>query len=329
MYGIVREDRGDLLQQIDHLKAWRMVLGFHVEPYQLITSPFRADANPSCYLSEYKGVLLFTDWAFTEYNKYTVIHAIAHLSGSSFREAYWQLYEWHWYGKAIQVGSITCTSVTRKVNRLNGKDIFFEPFYIDGKPAYTTADRDYWSKRNITYPELFNGNQGCYSVRYLLVNGYSKPPKTYPCYALTFNNSDHFKVYCPLNSKEERFPMSTATKDDYWKWGHGTSECVITKSFKDGVLIHKLTGLDTYAFQSESMLPTNLEVLSHYDKRVIVYDNDAAGITGSNKVKAMFDTSFTGNNKQVWYPEALGKDTDDMVVKGYGNLAKSLIMLSK
>ena len=325
MYGIIRNSTQDLIRTVDQLKIWRIILGYDVEIDELITSPFRSDAVPACYVRQYNGILLFTDWAFTQYNKYTILHAIAHLSQVSYSEAWNMVHDYHFYNKAMRIGNVVCTGTKRKVSRTNGKDMFFEPFLLDGKPAFTTADVEYWAKRNVTYTDLFSYSQPCYSVKSMHINGYQTLPKTYPCYALTFGaDNPRFKIYCPLNSKQERFPMSTATKNDYWKWQNNTSTCIVTKSFKDGYLANKLTGLDTYAFQSESMMPDNLDFLSKYNKRVIVYDNDEAGMHGSDRIKQRLD--IYGTTKQVYYPPFLGKDTDDMVVNGYSAVVKPLIL---
>lgn len=326
MYGIIKNSKVDLLYKVDQLKIWRMILGLNVDLNQMITSPFRADNIPTCYLREWNGQILFTDWAFTHYNKHTIIHAIAELNGISHSQATDMVHDYHYYGIAITVGNIMCTSTTRKVivNKEKSK-MFFEPYQLDGQPSFTDLDKQYWSKRDVSFPELLNNTQPCYSVKSIKINDTNFLPKTYPCYALTFENSSNFKLYCPLNSKAERFPVSSATRNDYWKWIHNTNSCVITKSFKDGYLINKLTGIDTFAFQSESMYPDDLSFLNNYDNKVILYDNDTAGYEGSMKLQSTLEINNYKKVKRIYYPQLLGKDTDDVVVNGYKNYVNSFV----
>lgn len=328
MYGIIKNSKANLLHQVDQLKIWRMILGVEVDLHQTITSPFRVDNIPTCYLRQYNGLIFFTDWVFREYNKYTVIHAIAHLNGISYDLAGDMIHDYHYYGRAITVGNVICTSSTRRVNTGNKSAIFYEPFTLHGKPAYTTADVDYWNARDVSYPELLNSKQPCYSVKNIIVNGFISHPKTYPCYALTFETSDHFKLYCPLNSKEERFPISSATHNDYWKWDNNSSDCIITKSFKDGYLLNKLTGIDTYAFQSENMVPDDVSFLNKYNNKVILYDNDNAGMRGSSNLKNRLLSNGHSKVTTVQYPQTMGKDTDDLIVNGYKSFIKPFIIHS-
>lgn len=325
MYGIIKHSKKDLLHQVDQLKLWRIVLGVEVDLHQMVTSPFRTDTVPTCYLRERYGLILFTDWAFTQYNKYTVVHAIAHLNGITYSEALDIVHDYHYYGKAITVYNILCTSSTRKVSTGNKAEIMFEPFVLNGQPTFTEEDINYWSTRDVSFPELLNNSQPCYSVKRIQINGTNFIPKTYPCYALTFENSTHFKLYCPLNPKQERFPVSTANKNDYWRWVNNTDSCIITKSFKDGYLVNKITGVDTFAFQSESMYPEDLLFLSRYNKKVILYDNDNAGYDGSERLQKQLLHSGYSNVDRVYYPNDLGKDTDDLVVNGHKNYIKQFI----
>lgn len=328
MYGIVNQQSyTNFLYSVDQLKIWKIILGVNVELNDLFTSPFRSDNKGSCYLRQYNGLIMFTDWANTSFNKFTIAHALAHLNGISYYDAMTMIHDYHFYGRAIQVGSVICTSTTRKVKPSKGNKTFFEPFTNNGTPAFTTADVDYWSKRDVSYNELLNTNQPCYSVKHIITNGYMYNPKTYPCYALTFETSDHFKIYCPNNPKEERFPVSSATHNDYWKWTSNNTNngCIITKSFKDGFLINKLTGLDTYSFQSENMIPDDVSFLNKYDKKIIIYDNDEAGYKGSSNLEQHLVSK--GNNKvsRLYYPYTMGKDTDDVVVNGYKTFVKPFI----
>lgn len=306
------------LEHIDQLQCWSMILGSNVSLNQLITSPFRLDNKPTCYLREHNGVVLFTDWAFPSFNKYTVIHAVAHLKGTTFTQAIQILEDFVYHCVPIPVNNKV--TVTDTILTLTGerKHIYYETYTYDGKISYTELDKAYWAKRKVAFPELLNTQQPCYSIYRYWVDGKVYYPKTYPCYALTFDDSQNFKMYCPY--AENRFPLSTATSSDVWKWKSHTSACVITKSYKDAFLVNKITGIDTYAFQSEGTIPKDLSFLSQYNTKLIVYDNDKAGIKASDILK-----QHIGDARQMYYPEQLGKDTDDLVVKGLDNIVHNMI----
>jgi hypothetical protein len=316
MYGL--ENSKFVLEHVDQLKCWSMVLGSEVSLNQLITSPFRLDNKPTCYLRDYNGVVLFTDWAFPSFNKYTVVHALAHLKGTTFTQASQILYDFVYHNVLISVNNnivITDTILTLTGER---KHIYYETYTYDGQVSYTQLDEDYWARRKVKFPELLATQQPCYSIYKYWIDGKAYYPKTYPCYALTFNESQNFKMYCPY--AENRFPLSTATSSDVWKWKSHTSACVITKSYKDAYLVNKITGIDTYAFQSEGIIPKDLSFLSQYKTKLIVYDNDKAGIEGSNILKQKLDDA-----KQMYYPKQLGKDTDDLVVRNMENIVYQMI----
>lgn len=320
MYGITNTKFN--LRNVDQRVLWSMVLGQDVEPNQLITSPFRADTRANCYLRMYNGIMLFTDWAFQEYNKYTVIHALAHLKGIQFNEAEQLLANFVYHKVPISVNrpmfKVTQFVVTQTDTK---KDVYYEAYMDNGEVTYTLSDVDYWAKRDVSYPELLQSKQPCYSVYRYWVDGRAYYPKTYPCYALTFQDTLRFKMYCPYNEKDKRFPLSTAVKNDVWKWETGTPSCIVTKSYKDGLLINKLTGCDTYAFQSEGTIPSDLSFLNKYSKKVIVYDNDQAGVEGAKRLSSMITDS-----KKLFYPQQLGKDTDDLVVAGFSNIARNMLI---
>lgn len=316
MYGLGNDKF--VLQYVDQLACWSAVLGTPVSINQLITSPFRSDTKPTCYLREYNGIVFFTDWAFPSFNKYTVVHALAHLKGSTFSQATQMISDFVHYKVPISVNRTII--VSDMVLTLTGerKHIYYETYTYDGKISYTELDKEYWAKRDVDFPELMHTQQPCYSIYRYWVDGKAYHPKTYPCYALTFDDSQNFKMYCPY--AKDRFPISTAVSSDIWKWQNGTDACVITKSYKDAFLVNKITGVDTYAFQSEGVIPKDLSFLSRYKTKLIVYDNDRAGMQGSDSLK-----QHLSDARQMYYPEQLGKDTDDLVVKGMSNIVHQMI----
>ncbi len=80
MYGTYLHKYSDVFGKVNQLDVWRDIVGY-IRVGELITNPFRFDKHPSCYLRDWNGVILFTDFAYPEYNKYTCVHAISKLHG--------------------------------------------------------------------------------------------------------------------------------------------------------------------------------------------------------------------------------------------------------
>jgi hypothetical protein len=323
MYGSQLFNSSDILLEANQLEIWQMILGQPVGIGEFISSPFRGDNTPRCYLRRYNNLVLFTDWAFPEYNKYTIVHAVAHFKGIAYKEA-----------KSLIAGlvkyNIPILNVRGNIIRTHHKVSFtqdrkqlsFEPFFNNGQIAYTTEDVKYWAKRSITLDELRDAEQPCISIHRYWLNGFPVHPQSYPCYALAVRNSSNYKIYCPNNQKDRRFPVSSTTKEDVWSWISDSTTAVLTKSYKDGLLAHKLSKLDTYAFQNEGVIPSDLSFLEKYTRTILVYDNDEAGYNAATKLK----DKLPGTVKLLFYPRELGKDTDDLVVNGHSDIAKELLL---
>ncbi len=313
---------------IDQLAAWQHILGNFVNVYEKITNPFRHDTHANCYLREYQGLLWFTDHAYKQYNKYTCVHAWVEVYGVSFMSAAEMIYH-HQFIRPLDQRPQTCTTTGEKVSRPSLNSVIqFEPYLYKDKPAFTELDRMFWSRRNVSAKDLIDDPiTPVYSVHHYYVNGVLFYPLTYPCYALHFTPTQHTKLYCPNNPKDLRFPASTATADDIWRWVSPINDtAVITKSYKDGKLLSKLVpDLDVYAFQSEGVIPTNhLNTFNQYKRTLILYDNDQAGIDAAKNLQLHIPDSST-----LHYPTSINnrsvKDTDDLVVAGLSNYAKTLI----
>lgn len=305
MYGKLPNSYSDI-NKIDQLKVWRNILGLHINLGDKICSPFRLDKNPKCYLREYNGLILFTDWAEPYYNKYTCLHAFAHLNHCSIHDAATIIIH---NDSDIKVNTIVVEE-REKTQKVRAEIDFKEK-------SWTKEDEVYWNKiRGISFLQL--AQDGVYSVDMFTVNKKLYIPRSL-CYAYTFA-SGNIKIYQPYETSQKW--ISNTNAEDVWKIGTYTEDCVITKSYKDVRLIHNLTGLRTYAFMNEKVIP-DLSNWNHW-KTYILYDNDVTGIIGAYNLVEEINRSLP-----KFIPQSLGKDVDD-VVKNYGlffsqNLLKNLL----
>jgi len=306
MYGKLPNSYSDIYM-VDQLKVWRKILGIYVDIGQKIVSPFRLDNLPNCYLREYQGLILFTDWANPYYNKYTCFHAFAHLNHCSIHDAATIIIH---NDSDISVNHSKIES-TVKVEKTKTVLDFKE------KVNWSKEDEIYWNKtRGISFEQL--EKDGVYSVDMFTINKNLYVPNSL-CYAYTFK-SGNIKIYQPYEKSLKW--ISNTNVNDIWEIGNYTEDCVITKSYKDARLIHNLTGYKTYAFMNEKVIP-DLSNWNHW-KTYILYDNDITGIIGAYNLVEEINRSHP-----KFISTKLGKDVDDLV-KNYGlffsqNLLKNLL----
>jgi hypothetical protein len=303
MYGQESYRYQDIIH-VNQLEVWRIILGKHINLGDFCNNPFRYDRNPTCYLREFNGVILFTDWARPEFNKFTCFHAYAELNRCTLDEA----------ATAIINNNINLLlptfSFQHKSKSKSKSTITFQPYVYQSSPAFTKKDAEYWKKRGITKEQLLS--DGVYAVHNYSIDGKQFYPNGL-CYAYTFP-SGNVKIYQPY-SKYKWF--SNTAKEDMWKIGNYTEECIITKSYKDAREIHNLTGLRTYSFMNELVIP-RLDVWPHYHN-IILYDNDDTGKAGAFRLKEVMDGDV------VFIPEDYGKDIDEVIVKYGISFAKQLL----
>lgn len=307
MYGIV--DYQTIWDtSLDQMAVWRDILNPSISLYQLTTNPFRPDSHPNCYLRDYNGLILFTDFAYPKYSKYTCIHAVADIYQCSLNEA--ALYVHNIYN--LHAGTLHSAHPRQQTKLSNVKapsskgQIHFEPFTKNGKAVYTELDKEYWQKRFVSSEQLRRLN--VFSVKQFWVNAQPIHP-VHPTYAYYFPQTAHVKLYTPATKKF----FGTVTTEDVWKISRNSNVCVITKSAKDLLVLENiLPDYDIHSFQSEAVVP-DLSEYNNYDRVIILYDNDATGIEKSKNLRQLMPIAvdFTIS------PHLGVKDPDEMIVQ-YG-----------
>lgn len=301
----------------DQLEIWSSIISV-AEVGRLITSPFRADSEPKCFLREYRGIILFTDWAFPKYNKFTCVHAYAHVKNIKLSEAASILYSKRFFKKNYDVVPKKITVGSKiKIGQSNSH-IHFIPHTHEGKSAWTKTDKEYWTKRYTSSHELEEAN--IFSVYAFYVGNTYIKPKIYPCYALVLNGK--IKIYQPYN-KEYKW-ISNTSAEDIWKFERNSNVCLITSSLKDSLHWKRYTDYDIHAYQSEHIKPKDKDY-TKYDKIIINYDNDLTGIIKSYELIDYLDYKVANI---FFFPKSLGKDSDEVLVKvgeeQFKNLIKNL-----
>lgn len=304
MYGIIKTN----FTVDEQLRVWKQVIGSNIELNQLCTSPFRSDNNGTCYLRLYKGQILFTDWAYVEFNKFNIIKAVMFF-GKSFEETIYDINSFIYLNRPLQTNSFE-TTVSDKKTRLRKSTVSYNTLRINGINRYTKLTKEYFLKRGITLSQL--REDGVEQVINLYLDN-TKISIQGLAVAYTFPDKS-FKVYIPKS--KIRFLAYKINENHIWKWGERTKTAIITKSYKDGRVLYNVLGYKTFAFQNESCLPKILTSLEGFDTIYILYDNDNAGYKGSYKLKTYLETTLVTKSiiKSVFYDPVIGKDTDEIYV---------------
>ena len=301
----------DVFKLVDQLEVWSDILSVSAEIGRYVTSPFRPDNNPKCFLRDYNGLILFTDFAFPEYNKFTCVHAVAKLKQVNLQTAANLICNKYLHKADIKFYGLPTIQTNEKttINK-SSSSIHFEPFRDStGQACYSNIDKEYWIKRNVSSSQL--QKHDVYSVHHFFINQQYIKPKL-PSFAYLFNNGN-VKIYSPYDLKHKW--VSTCTSEDIWKSiDFPPSEfCIITKSLKDLMVLENLIDCDIYAFQNEGVIP-DLNFLSVYASVLVLYDNDLPGYKAAKTlVQAIKNFGFTA--KAIFIPEELkSKDIDELYI---------------
>ena len=294
----VKFDDKQFINKIDQKKVWETILNqpIYTGRKHKICSPFRIDSKPNCFID---GDLIFHDY---KYGKHcNAIQAYAELANVGFYDAVDRLYRNESF--ILEYAKSTNTSVNKLKTR---KIVDFEAFKTPSKKAL-----DYWKLRGFDFSKVHSDNCQMFDVKTVRIHNYIYHP-LYPCFAYQFHNG-HTKIYIPNEDKNSKW-FGDVQVTDVWKWLRFPvpDTCIITKSFKDGYILSQIyKTLDVYVFQGEGMYckDTIQEIKSLYKHKYVIYDNDDVGYSNGKVIANMV------NGIEVYYPEWMGKDTDDLLLK--------------
>lgn len=313
----------DVFKYVDQLAVWKDICNDStLQINEMICNPLRADNNPSCYLREYNQVILMTDYAFPEYNKYTCVHAVAQLHNITLNQAAQVIIGKYVFNTNLSIFNPVSKQrsgikVKKYITENKGKFHFVPHINTDKEPTFTKQGAEYWIKRGITSKQLKEHN--VYSVYCWYYNDRMIIPKSL-CFAYYEPDTGHTKLYQPLAEHSNRFPYSSMTKNHINKGNtHVDSNiAILTKSLKDLMVLENMfPDVNIYSIESESMIPDDLSLFCKYDKLLVLFDNDEAGIYASNKMcELLRSKDINAINVSInveCFPDC--KDADDIIVK--------------
>lgn len=156
---------------------------------------------------------------------------------------------------------------------------------------FTKIDEDYWNQYGLDFKFLEAHNvKPCKEVWFNKGEGWKIwiQGDNIPLYRYMFG--DRYKIYNPMNignvGKWLSNVHSNIIQGLQYLPKEGGELLIITKSYKDVLLLKKEFEIDSVAFQSEQLIPSEKEInyfLERYAYVYLLYDNDIPGKNASDR----------------------------------------------
>lgn len=311
-----------ILDKITEEDIMRHYLGFDFQVGRPYSSPFREDKNPSfaLYYTKDRGL------RFKDFNglQGTCFDLVMNLYGATFVETLNIINT----DLGLNIGKVKATGATRKIISSYKPEVIERKRLIQIKPQHwTKVDAKYWKQFGITSKILKRFN--VYSAKFVFLDkqlilqymDYS------PIYAYKFNGRT--KIYRPLADKTQFKWMSNVQHEDLQgleQLEYKSDTLIITKSLKDVMCLYML-GYEAVAPQSENtrtQFDLLKELIPKYEKIIILYDNDEAGMLGAKTLEEFLNEDKV---KSVFIKDPNTKDISDYI-ETYGvNCGQLLIKM--
>ena len=273
-----------------------------------LNSPFRKDDSPSfgIYVGS-RGNLIFNDFKFGAGN---CIKFVMLMENCSWQDAYHILNHRYKLGYNTYSDRIKSLPITKEVIITDKRDFERVDKWIDIKiKPWTIDDKEYWSSYNISLSTLQKFN--VFSIEKFYINN-----RLFKCSRLAYAyryDVNVYKIYQPLLSVKDGKWFSNIKNNQIYQGEDQLPETgellFITSSLKDVMVLYEC-GYNAVAPHTEHQI-LSIEKYENYKKRfnriVVFYDNDEAGILHANKMKDQF------NLECIYVPDE--KDPSDFVKK--------------
>lgn len=297
----------ELTSKVSELDLLGYYVGINKVP-SIINSPFRQDKNPSIGFQYYKGRVYYKDFATKE--KGSLLDFLQKLWHCSYNQCLTRIV------KDLPKISPNNTLISNKKQYSKVKVISTA---IECRVReYQQYDIDYWGQFGISLDLLKEAN--IYPISHIIFKNSITTIKKADKYAYVFleykDNTVYKKIYQPFNTSGYKWlsKFNNSVISLWTKIPKKGKVLVICSSVKDALCLRAATNLPTIALQGEgyNIKDTPLQDLrSRFDKVLVVYDNDEAGITDS--IKLSQSTGFTN----IILPPFEGKDIAELYqIKG-------------
>jgi hypothetical protein len=268
-----------IFSRISQEEVYLFYLGF-CELNKKFINPLRTDKKPDCKFFWYNNTLFFRDFAINK--TYSCVTIVMEIRNLNYYEALDDIYEQFIgrKGNSFVINKQIITHIKQE------KDIKckIQPF--------TKIDIEYLKQYGITSKlcKMYN----VYSIQNYWLNGemYYTYSNNNPCIGYYFPDEKKWKLYFYKN-KEFRFLCNIGHDNlqGYNQLDWVGDICIITKSMKD-VMCWRRFGYNAVAPHSEglSSWKDKIKILqSRFDRVILNFDNDNAGIKAAKEVLKEFN----------------------------------------
>jgi hypothetical protein len=268
-------------------------------------NPFRDDSNPGCFFKwTRQGNLYFVDYA-TEKVYYNSIDIAMLITGYKYPDILYKI------ESDFNLSSLNLSDKERlKAETKNTVIPEVNPAVIKVKlTKFTAQDIQYWNQFGINTSILKFYNIRRIEKAWINNELWYVNNEDDPCYR--YKEKDKFKLYRPLTRKKQlkfRTNFFGGILEGYTQLPHKGQLLIITKGLKDVMTLHAL-GYNAVAVRSENtpMSDNAYELLkSRFEKLVLWFDPDEAGVGGAKKMSEKFNIPFFAYNGEF------GKDPSDI-----------------
>lgn len=280
---IIPLDKGEILERVSPLSIFEKYFGSEIILGKKYQSPFRKDRDPSFVFFEGKSKLRFFDFSTGKTGDcFDFLIALYQLPFKDILKMINQDFNLGLGGgEGVVANKITNPSTKKRKEKL---------FQVKIQP-FGEADLKYWATFGIT--EEILKKYRVYSLREVWLNkellaSYSEED---PIFGLYFPKTEHIKIYRPLTKFKKNKWIGNSSREDIHgedQLSYTSDTIVLTSSLKD-LMVLGLLGYEAIALNSEGARPNEkvLTILSKYEYKYVLYDNDKAGMDYAEMIKSI------------------------------------------
>ena len=304
------------------LLLWRyFIFGYEVNLGDRVTNPLRPDKHPNCWLHiNGENKIELNDFGLRDHIKSYSENGISLYDSIKWK---YNLNSYNSVDKLIHEylleENIEFTLVKSPSIEVNKTKLSYNKLRVKDKIAYSKNVVEYYETYGITCADLYNSKVFCVESFSLskIDKGEQKSftIKPFPevCVALELQDN-RVKIYFPLRKENKWY--GNATSSNYWLNTNNKNKevLVICTSHKDALVVHNITGYDTYAPISETnnYSEEQIQIITSYPRVFTLGDGDFAGDKFNKRNNQLFNAIIVDIKQYSAYENKYGKSTKDI-----------------
>lgn len=329
----------EILKRVSEEEIFKLIIREDIilDKGVLYRAPYRTDHIASCWFERYEEVLYFVDFADVGQKSKNCFSFISRVYNLSFIDTLQLI------SNEFKLGLGDNLKKVEKV--VNKNDYFLEEKKIKKTfkervitivpRAFNYKDKQFWEKYNISRDNLLEDKVFPLEL-YRSTNKFGEIFTIRPhdiCYAYTDFPNGKKKIYRPHALSKAKW-FTNCNQNDIGSLSSLSKKgklLIVTKSYKDCRVLRNL-GFNVIWFQNEGMLPSAdiiKDFCKRFEKIVIWFDNDRAGISNSRIVKDYINSIDPNKASTIMLPpkvlfEGIKDPSDVVAIRGLDSLVSFL-----